>query len=43
MLRVKRNGGRYSYRASKAALNQIIKSFACELSAPRDNNADKTK
>lgn len=27
-----RSGGRYSYRASKAALNQIIKSLACELS-----------
>lgn len=26
------SGGRYSYRASKAALNQIIKSLACELS-----------
>ncbi|MBJ6896417.1 SDR family NAD(P)-dependent oxidoreductase, partial [Vibrio cholerae] len=25
-----RSGGRYSYRASKAALNQIIKSLACE-------------
>lgn len=28
-----RSGGRYSYRASKAALNQIIKSMACELSS----------
>lgn len=28
-----RSGGRYSYRASKAALNQIIKSLACELSS----------
>lgn len=27
-----RSGGRYSYRASKAALNQVIKSLACELS-----------
>jgi NAD(P)-dependent dehydrogenase (short-subunit alcohol dehydrogenase family) len=26
------SGGRYSYRASKAALNRIIKSLACELS-----------
>lgn len=25
------SGGRYSYRASKAALNQVIKSLACEL------------
>jgi NAD(P)-dependent dehydrogenase (short-subunit alcohol dehydrogenase family) len=27
-----RSGGHYSFRASKAALNRIIKSLACELS-----------